>query len=230
MSDATPSAFPNYTQLPTYLPLAAWGVLRAASVAATAGLAALLLLRPQAGLFLLWHVAVPLLPAVFLLAPGLWRNLCPLAAANQLPRVAGFSRGLTHARAIREYSYVIGMVALFGLVSARKLAFNDSGTAAGLLVLGALLLAFLGGLVFKGKSGWCSSVCPLLPVQRLYGQTPFVTIANAHCRPCVGCAKNCYDFNPAVASLADQYDQDRQYVAYRRFFAAVFPGLSLIHI
>ena len=67
----------------------------------------------------------------------------------------------------------------------------------------------------------------MLPVQRLYGQTPFVTVPNSHCRPCVGCTKNCYDFNPKVAYLADQYDDDRRYVGFRRFFAAVFPGFVL---
>ncbi len=219
--------FPNYLQLPTYLPLAAWGALRALAVAAALGIAALLLTRPALGLFLLWKVAIPVLPLVFLVAPGLWRNVCPLAAMNQLPRLGGFTRGLTHTPLIREYSYVIGMLLLFALASARKYLFNHEAGAAAALILGALALAFAGGLVFKGKSGWCSSLCPLLPVQRLYGQTPFVTIANAHCRPCVGCTKNCYDFNPSVAYLADQYDADRHYVGYRRFFAAVFPGFVL---
>jgi hypothetical protein len=35
------------------------------------------------------------------------------------------------------------------------------------------------------KSGWCSSICPLLPVQRLYGQTPFMLVRNSHCAGCV---------------------------------------------
>lgn len=225
-SSARP-VFPNYTQLPTYLPLNAWHVLRGASLTAAIVVVYWLVVEPARGLFAFWHVAVPLVPAVFLLAPGLWRNVCPLAALNQFPRLAGFDRGLEHTRVVREYSYVIGIAALFALVSLRKVLFNHDGAATAALVVAALVLAFLGGLVFKGKSGWCSSVCPLLPVQRLYGQSPFVTIANAHCRPCVGCTKNCYDFNPAVANLADQYDQDRHYVGYRRFFAAVFPGFLL---
>ncbi|HLA42289.1 MAG TPA: FAD-dependent oxidoreductase, partial [Aggregatilineales bacterium] len=64
-------------------------------------------------------------------------------------------------------------------------------------------------------------------VQRLYGQTPFIQIPNNHCKPCVGCAKNCYDFNPAVANMADQYDKDRHYAGYRKFFAGAFPGMVL---
>src|SRR3712207_8158040 len=40
--------------------------------------------------------------------------------------------------------------------------------------------ALTGGYLLKGKSGWCSSICPMLPVQRLYGQTPFVLERNDH--------------------------------------------------
>ncbi len=224
MNGAALPVFPNYTQLPSRVPLAAWHALRALSVAAAIGIAALLVVRPGDGLFLLWNLVIPIVPAVFLVAPGLWRNVCPLAALNQLPRLAGFTRGLAHTPLVREYSFVVGIAAFFALVSARKFLFNGDGLATAILIFAALGLAFLGGVVFKGKSGWCSSVCPMLPVQRLYGQTPFVTVPNAHCRPCVGCTKNCYDFNPRVAYLADQYDDDRRYVGYRRFFAAVFPG------
>lgn len=219
--------FPNYTWLPAYLPAPVWHLLRAVSVMAALGLAATLIWRPELGLFLVWGVVIPLAPLVFLVVPGLWRNVCPLAALNQLPRLLGFTRGLMQTPRVRESAYVIGMTALVVLVAARKPLFNDSGTATAVLILGFMTLAFLGGIVFKGKSGWCSSVCPLLPVQRLYGQTPFVTVANTHCQPCVGCTKNCYDFNPGVAYIADQYDSDRHYVAYRRIFAAIFPGFVL---
>jgi NADPH-dependent 2,4-dienoyl-CoA reductase/sulfur reductase-like enzyme/ferredoxin len=224
MSGAALPVFPNYTQLPSRVPLAAWHALRALSVATAIGIAVLLLLRPEDGLFILWQLVIPIVPAVFLVAPGLWRNVCPLAALNQLPRLAGLTRGLAHTPLIREYSFVVGIAAFFALVSARKYLFNGDGVATALLIFAVLGLAFLGGVIFKGKSGWCSSVCPMLPVQRLYGQTPFVTVPNSHCRPCVGCTKNCYDFNPRVAYLADQYDDDRRYVGYRRFFAALFPG------
>jgi len=219
-----PHPFPNYTQIPTKVPGWAWHALRAASVAIALGLAALLVADPQKGLVALWQVAVPSLPLVMLVVPGLWRNLCPMAALNQLPRVAGFARGLAHTARIREYSFVVGIALFFGLVSSRKWLFDASGAASAALVLFGLGGAFLGGLVFKGKSGWCSSICPLLPVQRLYGQAPFAVLPNAHCKPCVGCTKNCYDFNPSIAYLADQYDDDRHYVGYRRLFAGALPG------
>lgn len=216
--------FPNYTQVPTRVPGWVWHALRALSVAIAFAVAALLIVNPENGLVLLWQVLVPSLPLVMLVMPGLWRNLCPMAALNQLPRMAGFTRGLAHTTRIREYSFVVGIALFFVLVSARKWLFDASGVASAALVLFGLGGAFLGGLVFKGKSGWCSSICPLLPVQRLYGQAPFAMLPNAHCKPCVGCTKNCYDFNPSIAYLADQYDDDRHYVGYRRLFAGALPG------
>ncbi|MBL8474280.1 MAG: FAD-dependent oxidoreductase [Rhodocyclaceae bacterium] len=221
--------FPNFMQMPTRVPRKVWHALRALSVTFTLGVGALLIVNPKQGLTLFWGVLVPSLPLVFFIVPGLWRNLCPLSTMNQIPRLFGFTRGLTLTGWMREYAYVIGITVLFLAVPARHLIFNSNGPAAAGVVFGALALAFVGGFVFKGKSGWCSSFCPLLPVQRLYGQTPFVVVPNSHCQPCVGCAKNCYDFNPLAAYLADQYDDDVHYRGYRRFFAGAFPGLIVAY-
>ena len=109
----------------------------------------------------------------------------------------------------------------------RKIGLDDSGPLSALLLLGAMAGAFAGGMVLKGKSGWCSTICPLLPVQRIYGQTPFALVGNNHCQPCVGCAKSCYDFNPRAAYLADLNDADGYWSGYRKFFVGAFPGLIL---
>ncbi|SMC25312.1 2Fe-2S iron-sulfur cluster binding domain-containing protein [Andreprevotia lacus DSM 23236] len=219
--------FPNYLQIQSRVPLWCWFALRVGSVACALGMAALLVLKPELGLPLWWSVIVPVLPAVFFIAPGLWRNVCPMAALNQTPRLFGFTMGRTHTRRIREYSYVVGIALFLLLVSSRKWLFDQSGVASAALILFGLGGAFLGGLIFKGKSGWCSSICPMLPVQRVYGQTPFIMLRNAHCQPCVGCTKNCYDFNPGVAYLADQYDEDPRYSGYRRLFVGLLPGFIL---
>lgn len=217
--------FANYTEMRQPVPATVWHALRLCSVLGAIGVAILLFVAPQIGLLFFWGFMIPLVPLLFFVAPGFWRNVCPMATLNQMPRRFGFSRSLTLPKWLMEYNYVIGIGMLLFFISTRKVLFNQSGVATALLILGALTLAFLGGLIFKGKSGWCSSIYPLLPVQRLYGQAPFHVVPNSHCQPCVGCAKNCYDFNPAIAYLADQYDNDLHYVAYRRFFAGAFPGL-----
>lgn len=219
--------FPNFTELPRLLPSWAWSLLRLGAVAAALALAALLVVDPAHGLPLFWGLIVPVLPLLFMFTPGLWRNLCPLATSNQLPRRLGISQGLNQHALSQGLAYPIGIFLLIAGVVGRKLVFNFNGSATAGLILAAMGNALLGGLLFKGKSGWCSSICPLLPVQRLYGQTPFIRIANAQCEPCVGCAKNCYDFNPGQAYLADQYDPNPNYRNFRRFFAGIFPGLIL---
>jgi NADPH-dependent 2,4-dienoyl-CoA reductase/sulfur reductase-like enzyme len=175
----------------------------------------------------MWKLVVPLLPLLFLVAPGVWRNICPLAASNQTPRVLGLTRGLTTPTWLKEYGYVVAISLFVLFVVLRKLGLDDSGPASAFLLLGALTGGFLGGMYLKGQSGWCSSICPLLPVQRIYGQTPFALVGNSHCQPCVGCTTNCYDFNPKAAYLADLHAEDPCWSGYRRFFVAAFPGLVL---
>ena len=182
---------------------------------------------PDAGLDLWWELLVPLLPLVWFVVPGLWRNVCPLAAANQVPRVLGFTRGRTAPAWFRTYAPLAGIAIFLGAVFTRPLLFEDSGPATAALIAGALVAAFAGGVLLKGKSGWCSSLCPMLPVQRMYGQTPFANVPNSHCRPCLGCTKNCYDFNPKVAFLADVHDGDRQWSTTRKLFVGAFPGLVI---
>jgi nitrite reductase (NADH) large subunit len=219
--------FRNYTELPRRLPISAWHVIRVASVLAYLALVVGLFVSPAGALFAFFKIVVPLLPILFFTAPGLWRNICPLAASNQAPRVLGFTRGFTPPAWLRRYGFLVALVLFFGITGARIALFNASGQATGILLAVTIVNAFLAGLLFKGKSGWCSSICPLLPLQRVYGQTPFLTVPNSHCQPCVGCTKNCYDFKPQVAYAADLHDADNGWVSPRKLFAAALPGFVL---
>ena len=221
------TAFPNYTQISKGISIRAWWGVRIASLTAALIVAGLLIVSPDDGLFVMWKLVIPLLPLLFLVAPGVWRNLCPLAAANQTPRVLGLTRGLTAPAWFKEYGYVVAISLFVLFVVLRKLGLDDNGPASALLLLGALAGGFTGGMYLKGKSGWCSSICPLLPVQRIYGQTPLALVGNSHCQPCVGCTTNCYDFNPKAAYLADLNSPDPYWAGYRRFFVGAFPGLVL---
>ncbi len=219
--------FPNYMEMRRRIPIPVWHVVRIASVCAYIGLCIGLFVRPAGGLFWFFKVVVPLLPITFFVAPGLWRNVCPLAASNQAPRVLGFTRGFTPPQWLRSYGYIVAIVLFFGITSARLAVFNVGARATGILLSLTILNAFAAGLYFKGKSGWCSSICPLLPLQRVYGQTPFVTVPNSHCQPCVACTKNCYDFKPRVAYQADLHDPDPRWNSPRKLFAAALPGFVL---
>ena len=104
---ATPKSgqplFPNYMELPRRIPVPVWHAIRVASVASYVALCVGLFVRPAGGLFWFFKVVVPLLPITFFVAPGLWRNVCPLAASNQAPRVLGFTRGFTPPQWLRSY-------------------------------------------------------------------------------------------------------------------------------
>ncbi|HEX2913957.1 MAG TPA: FAD-dependent oxidoreductase [Chloroflexia bacterium] len=219
--------FPNFNQMQSRVPQPIWQVLRFFSVIIALAVATLMFVVPGLGLLIFWGFFIPLLPLVFFVAPGLWRNVCPMAALNQMPRVLKLSRALELPNWLKEYSYVIGIGLFLSIVPTRKVLFNTDGPALGILMFASLGMALMMGITFKGKSGWCSSICPLLPVQRIYGQTPFMVVRNSHCQPCVGCTKNCYDFNPQLAYVADMHDSDPRYTEYRKFFAGAFPGLIL---
>ena len=219
--------FPNYMEIRRHIPIPVWHAIRVVSVCAYIALCVGLFVRPAGGLFWFFKVVVPLLPITFFVAPGLWRNVCPLAASNQAPRVLGFTRGFTPPQWLRSYGYIVAIVLFFGITSARLAVFNAGARATGILLSLTILNAFAAGLYFKGKSGWCSSICPLLPLQRVYGQTPFVTVPNSHCQPCVACTKNCYDFKPRVAYQADLHDPDPRWSSPRKLFAAALPGFVL---
>ena len=219
--------FAAYTELPTRVPLRVWQAIRVCSVAAYFALVVTLFVRPAAGLFIFFGIIVPLLPVLILVAPGLWRNICPMAATNQIPRVFGFGRALNPPDWLRNRGYLIAMALFFGIAGAGLAGLDQSGPATGVVLALMIAAAFAGGYVFKGKSGWCSSICPLFPVQRVYGQTPYVTVPNSHCKSCVGCAKNCYDFKPRAAYQADLADTDRGWSAARKLFVAALPGFIL---
>ncbi|MFN8469352.1 MAG: FAD-dependent oxidoreductase [Caldilineaceae bacterium] len=209
------------------IPMPAWYVMRVASIGIAVGLAITLVLRPQTGLFLFWRVVIPVLPLLFFLAPALWRNICPMAALNQAPRLFHFTRGLPTPRWLQNYSYVIAASLFLILASTRKVLFNTNGLALAVMILCALGGALLMGAVFRGKSGWCSSICPLLPIQRVYGQTAFVTVPHRHCQPCLGCTRNCFDLSPRNALLADLHDDMPHFAGQRKVFAGIFLGFIL---
>jgi len=220
-------AFPNYTQVPSLLSIRAWWTVRTIGLLATLAVVVLCIAVPKTGLRIVWGIGIPLLPILFFVAPGLWRNICPLAASNQIPRVRGWTRALEAPAWLKRYGYLVSISLFIAFITLRKVGLETDGPLSGLLLLAALAGGFTGGMFLKGKSGWCSSICPLLPVQRIYGQTPFALVGNSHCQPCVGCTKNCYDFNPKVAYLADLNDEDPSWSAGRKFFIAAFPGLVL---
>ena len=217
--------FANYTQRPKQGSDALWLALRVAVLALAAGEVALLFVRPQLGLAIFWTVAVPLLPGLWAIAPGLWRQVCPMAFLNQLPRSLGVEVRRALPSSARYWSYIVAVALLVAMVALRRPLLNVEGWATGAMCALALALALAGGFAFKGRSGWCGTFCPLAPVQRSHGQAPVLVVRNGYCPTCVGCQKNCLDFNPRAAIHGDLADNDPRHATQRLWFMAMLPGL-----
>jgi NADPH-dependent 2,4-dienoyl-CoA reductase/sulfur reductase-like enzyme/ferredoxin len=221
--------FRNFTESAQPLPRWLWQILRVLAVAVVLALTYGLVTRPAMTLVLFWGLLVPSLPLLFMIAPGIWRNVCPMGFMNQIPRMLGRSREGTLSRAGRENAFIVAVLAFFVIVSSRHLIFNHDALAlAGVLLL-TLVLPLIGGVLYKGKSGWCGTFCPVAPIQKAYGQAALVRVDNEYCSPCLGCQKNCYDFNPNAAVYADLGDDSEWYTGHRKLFFGALPGFILAY-
>ncbi len=154
-----------------------------------------LLVRPDAALRVFWGVIVPLLPALFLVDARLWRNVCPLATLNLLSgsRADG---GRQTGRMVRV-SGAVGIATLALVVPARHLGLDDDPEALFCVLLLMSALALWAGTQIRMKGGFCNAICPILPVERLYGRDPALALPNARCSSCEACSLACLDLNPA---------------------------------
>lgn len=206
-----------------------WRLAQAVSVAAAVTVVGLLVLRPELGLYLTWSVLIPMVPALLLFAPRVWRNLCPISVVHQLP--VGLGRGGRRRLDSRAqwFAPVVAITGLFMIVPLRHVLFNESGMALAGFVLAVLAMALLGGALFAGKSGWCSTFCPVGPVEKLYGQQPVLHPSHAHCETCVGCTHACFDRRgaEAVEDLLGGARPDGMLSTPTGVFTGAFPGFVL---
>ncbi len=217
--------FAGLAQRSSLLPRWGWIALRLLLLGFTAAMIWLLLSQPSLGVAVFWLIAIPGLPLLFLVAPGVWRNVCPMATLNQLPAQLGLSARLRLPNALKRNAYLVAVGLFMALIFLRHPLLNYDPGALLLLLSAALVSAFLGGVLFQGKSGWCGTFCPLSPIERAYGQSPAFVVANSHCSLCNNCQKNCYDINPNAAIFKDLEDDSAWYVENRKLFFGALPGL-----
>jgi hypothetical protein len=206
-----------------------WRIAGGIGLALTAVLLGGLALRPTAALHVLWDMVIPLLPMVFLANPLIWRNVCPLATLNA-------AAGIRVGRRIPDpswlqHAWVIGVVLLAVMVPARRFLFNENGS----VLLGAIVavagLALLLGAGFSRRSGFCNALCPVLPVEKLYGQAPLIRVPTARCVACNKCsAIGCIEL-AGNKSLPQSLGRARRNwswtLAPLGIFAGSFPGFVI---
>ena len=203
-----------------------WRAAQAVGVVLTPVLIGALWVWPKPTLTLLWDMVIPLLPAVFLVNPLIWRNVCPLATLNDLSGRRSRARA-TSLRVVRA-GWVLGVALLFVLVPARRFLFNTNGPALAVTIVAVGALALASGLVFARRAGFCTSICPVLPVEKLYGQAPLLPMAGARCQECTLCTPvGCTDL-AGSKTLPQTIGPHRRDTGWIRtgfgVFAAAFPG------
>jgi len=194
------------------------------AVLLTGGLLWGLVYRPVVALHLLWDMVIPLLPALFLVNPMLWRNVCPLATLNQW---TGQRQTRRLDRGLLRTSWAVGIILLAVLVPARHFLFNQNGTALAITIAVVAGLAVITGTRYSSRAGFCNSLCPILPVEKLYGQAPLVAMGGPRCAACDLCTPaGCIDL-AAGKSARQSLGAHRGagwLVTPFGVFAAAFPG------
>jgi len=182
----------------------------------------LLLFKPQLGIDIFWNILIPIAPLMVFLLPGLWRNICPLAYTSLLPSKFGMGKKLIISNKLSGTFQMMGVILLFIIAPLRHVGFNLSGEFTGILLLTTAFIAIILGYFYAYKSAWCNGLCPVHPVEKLYGSRPLATFSNLHCSICHNCTKPCPD-----STTGDAYDK-YQKKPHSQFVAKImyggFPG------
>lgn len=178
--------------------LGRWRLARLVGWVVGVGMVACMVALPPLGVDLFWNVLIPATPALLVVGTGVWRNVCPLATTSLLPDRLGWSLRLRPTPVQRTWLNLAGVLALLGLTPLRHAAFNTSGHATAALLLATGAVAVAAGLVFDRRSGWCAGLCPVHPVEKLYGTAGALTVPNVQCGDCRRCSLPCPDWTPAT--------------------------------
>ena len=105
---------------------------------------------------------------------------------------------------------LLSVFLLFLIVPLRHAIFNNNGMATALLLIISTSVAVALGFRYEWKSAWCSGLCPVHPVEKLYGGKVMMALPNAHCGECMNCVIPCPDstahINPS-SSIKTIYHQ-----------------------
>lgn len=199
-----------------------WAALQAGMFLVGVTLIGLLLFWPAAGIALMWNFLIPVAPALVTIAPGLWRNICPMATFHMLPQKLGLARNLRMPEWGAAALGLTGVILLFVVVPMRRIGLNVDGPLTAIMLLSAAVVAFTMGSLFEMRSGWCTSLCPIHPVERLYGTNPAISFKNARCDLCEACSNPCPDSTPEMTPTVTGATRVQQFLG--NFLVGSFPG------
>jgi Pyruvate/2-oxoacid:ferredoxin oxidoreductase delta subunit len=117
---------------------------------------------------------------------------------------------------------LISITLLFAVVPMRRIGLNVDGTLTAIMLVSAAVVAWVMGALFEMRSGWCTSLCPIHPVEKLYGTNPAMTFKNARCELCEGCSNPCPDSTPEMTPTVTGATKIQQFLG--NFLVGSFPG------
>lgn len=178
---------------------------------------------PEIGIHAFWNVLIPIAPALFVVSAGLWRNVCPLASVSLISRHLGFAKNNKLPVKRQGRFLLISVILLLLIVPLRHTIFDTNGPATalviGLLAFGAIYFSFQ----YDMKSAWCSGLCPIHPVEKLYGRKSMLELSNAHCKSCINCVSKCPDSTTAINPITKKKKKVNQNIA-GTLIVGGFPG------
>ncbi len=181
-----------------------------------------LIFYPTLGIHLFWNILIPIAPLLLVVATGLWRNICPMASTALFPRHVGLSKRKKLTLAETGKLNLIAIIALFVLVPLRHAIFDLNGWATALLILSLGFIAVIAGLRYEWKSAWCSGLCPIHPVEKLYGLKNKLKLPNAHCDQCHSCITPCPDKTPGIHPMSSKKTTSHKIAGF--LTVGAFPG------
>jgi hypothetical protein len=170
-----------------------WKILQALLWFTGIALLLIMFLAPSLGVTLFWNILIPVAPALLVIGTGVWRNICPLSTTSLLPDRFGISKKLKPSQATQAVFHFAGVMLLLLIIPLRHVVFNTNGQFTALIILLLAIPALTMGFIYERKSGWCSGLCPIHPVEKLYGSGVAFSLPNAHCNECVKCSVPCPD-------------------------------------
>jgi hypothetical protein len=107
------------------------------------------------------------------------------------------------------------------IIPLRHIYFNTDGVATAFLLISIASVAVVTGFLFERKSGWCSGLCPVHPVEKLYGAGVAFTMPNVHCGACVHCSVPCPD---STLNVSYKNAKSSKAKMSKYLLVGVFPG------
>ena len=179
-----------------------WKIIQALFWFTGIGLLLCMLFLPSVGVTLFWNILIPVAPALLVIGTGVWRNICPLSTTALIPDRFGLSKQKKLSFSQRNRFNLIGVIALLLIIPLRHILFNTSGQATALIIISLGVIAIITGFIYERKSAWCSGLCPVHPVEKLYGSGVAFSLPNAYCNECVRCSVPCPDSTKNITPLA----------------------------